>query len=130
MNKAVIDTNIYSHFKRNDRRIIQRLRFLETIFVDVTVIAELYSGFKLGNRESLNVKELHQFLDSPRAHILKHDLATTHFYAKIFSDLKNLGKPIPTNDLWIASVCMQNGLPLFTLDDHFSSIPGLIILNP
>ncbi|MCP4134020.1 MAG: type II toxin-antitoxin system VapC family toxin [bacterium] len=37
------------------------------------------------------------------------------------------GKPIPTNDIWIAAVAFQHGLKLFTRDKHFKDVPGLIL---
>jgi predicted nucleic acid-binding protein len=38
------------------------------------------------------------------------------------------GTPIPTNDIWIAALAMQHGLPLYTRDAHFSSVAGLVTL--
>ena len=35
------------------------------------------------------------------------------------------GKPIPTNDVWIASLAKQHGFTLVTTDKHFNEIPGL-----
>jgi len=41
--------------------------------------------------------------------------------------LKKKGKPIPTNDMWVAASAMRHGLSLFTYDDHFNNIDGLIL---
>ena len=50
---------------------------------------------------------------------------TTHYYAEIVLELKRKGKPIPTNDLWIAALCRQHGLPLLSRDLHFDSVAGI-----
>jgi len=37
---------------------------------------------------------------------------------------KTEGKTNPTNDLWIAALCRQHGLPLLSRDLHFDSVAG------
>ena len=44
---------------------------------------------------------------------------------KIFQDLKVKGKPIPTNDMWIAATALERGLELCSFDDHFSNVAML-----
>jgi tRNA(fMet)-specific endonuclease VapC len=53
------------------------------------------------------------------------DESTTHLYARVFADLRAQGTPIPTDDVWIAALAMQHGLPLYTRDAHFRAVPGL-----
>ncbi|NTU42362.1 MAG: type II toxin-antitoxin system VapC family toxin [Nitrospirales bacterium] len=59
--------------------------------------------------------------------ILPYHCQSAEFYALIYRDLKRKGKPIPSNDLWVAASAMRHGLALFTYDDHFSNIEGLIL---
>ena len=49
----------------------------------------------------------------------------TYHYAAIGLELKKSGKPIPTNDLWIAALCRQHALPLISHDRHFDVVKGL-----
>ena len=128
MKKILIDTNIYSAFKRNNRKIVEKLKSVEYIGISATVLGEIYSGFTLGNKEKLNCYELELFLDTPRVHFLSLDETTAEIYAAIFKQLKIKGKPIPTNDIWIAATAMQYGLALLTLDKHFENIDGLLRL--
>ena len=44
----------------------------------------------------------------------------------IFATLRAAGKPIPTNNLWIAASAMQYGLRLLTLDSHFMKVPQIL----
>ena len=90
-------------------------------------MGELLSGFKGGTKESINRRELEQFLDSPRVNLLTLDEETAEFYARIYWNVKKKGKPIPTNDLWVAASAMRHGLALFTYDEHFADIAGLIL---
>lgn len=52
---------------------------------------------------------------------------TASVYAQIRMQLKQKGKPIPENDLWIAALCVEHGIPLATEDTHFSEVDGLIV---
>lgn len=127
MKKILIDTNAYAAFKKNSPAALNVIRTAEYIGVNIVVFGELLSGFKGGTREAINRKELEQFLDSPRVHVIQLDEETAEFYAKIFWDLKKKGKPVPTNDLWVAASAMRHGLSLFTYDEHFDNINGLIL---
>ena len=126
MRRILIDTNIYTGFKRDDPVIVGTFQHLDFIGINITVLAELYAGFKGGNKELKNRLELEDFMNSSRVHFINHDIDTADFYAQIFNNLKEKGKPIPTNDIWVAASAMQNGLALFSLDRHFSNIDGLI----
>lgn len=57
--------------------------------------------------------------------MLPLDESSAGFFALVFNGLKKIGKPIPTNDIWIAASAMQHGRTLATLDRHFSYIAGL-----
>ncbi len=127
LRKVLIDTNVYSEFKRNNKDIISAFQHLDYIGISITVLGELYAGFKGSNREKTNRSELENFLNSPRVHFINHNRDTADFYAQIFNLLKKKGNPIPSNDIWIASSAMQNGLALFSLDKHFSHIDGLLM---
>ena len=55
------------------------------------------------------------------------DEDTAEFYSTILRGLKKRGTPIPTNDIWIAAAAFQHGLQLYSLDQHFQSIEGLLL---
>jgi tRNA(fMet)-specific endonuclease VapC len=38
---------------------------------------------------------------------------------------KRAGKPIPTNDIWIAALCHHSSYPLLTRDRHSDLAPGI-----
>ena len=125
MKQILIDTNIYVAFKRNDSGIINLLRQAENIAINTVVLGELLAGFRGGDREAANRYELNEFLDSPRVELLALDEQSADYFALVFNNLKDIGKPIPTNDIWIAASAMQHGRTLATMDSHFSHIAGL-----
>lgn len=127
MNKILIDTNIYSHALRGDPNVIAILRQVSHIGFTAISIGELLSGFKAGRREKQNRQELVTFLDSPRVALYPVNEATAEYYSLILNQLKQKGTPIPTNDIWIAAVAFQHGLPLYTMDQHFSYVEGLLL---
>ena len=129
MRRIAIDTNVYVAFKNNDEGVIEAFSNCDVIGVDITVIAELITGFSLGGREKKNREELEAFLDAPRVEILPHELETAEFYALIVKKLKMKGKPIPTNDIWIAANALKHGLALYSFDGHFQEIDGLLLLS-
>lgn len=79
----------------------------------------------MGKREPQNRLELTKFLRSPRVEILSITDSTADFYATIYANLRRKGRPIPTNDMWIAASAMECGAILITRDQHFAHIENL-----
>lgn len=123
--KAAIDTNRLTDFFRGDPATLEVVQSCRHLFVPFIVLAEMRCGL-LGERESLkNARLLSELLTSAHVGVLFPDEDTTHHYAQIFVQLRRQGRPIPTNDIWIAALCVQNDLPLLTRDQHFLAIPQL-----
>lgn len=117
----LLDTNAYTAFKRN------KFEALEIIGVNSVIIGELLGGFAFGNKPEINRDELQKFLNSSRVNIFNIDQETAEYYAIIYSELRKKGRPIPTNDMWIAATAMQHNLILFSYDSDFLSISNLKI---
>ena len=126
MKRILLDTNFYVAFKRGEKSSIDVVRRATDIGISTIVLGELLAGFRCGKRMTENYRELEQFLDSPRVVTFSIDEETTEFYARIFQELREKGKPVPTNDLWVAATALQHGLILATYDFHFSNISGII----
>ncbi len=130
MIRLLIDTNIYSNALRGDGKIVSILQKANEIGISSISIGELLSGFKGGSKEQQNREELEEFLDSPRVTVYSVDETTAEFYAEILDGLRKTGKPIPTNDIWIAAVTFQYGFKLLSEDAHFQNVAGLVVIRP
>lgn len=60
---------------------------------------------------------------------LKFDESTWDEAGALDASLRRKGLTLPPMDILIASVCLQHGTPLLTLDQHFQAIPGLKCLT-
>lgn len=129
MKPIFIDTNIYSALKRADASVIEIIQSVDEIAVSPIVIGELLFGFDNGTQIKNKRQELQKFLDSPRVKIYPIQSETAHFFSQISLSLRNKGKPIPTNDIWIAAQALEHGCVVCTLDNHFAAIEGLLIVK-
>ena len=130
MKRVLIDTSIYTAFKRNLPSVVNPLRLCDEIHINSVILAELLEGFKGSSKESQNRQELRSFLNGPRAHLDPLDEGTAEYYAHIYALLKSKGTPLPAHDLWIAASALQHGLALFSRVRHFSAIDGLLCVYP
>jgi tRNA(fMet)-specific endonuclease VapC len=122
----MLDTNAYSGFKRGDREIVELIARADEVLITPIVLGELRAGFSGGNRENANLLELEEFIASPRASVVPIGEETAIFYSEIYATLWTQGKPIPTNDLWIAASTLETGSILISRDIHFDTVGGLI----
>jgi len=129
MRPIALDTNAYAGFKRGDTTCIEVVQRADQLLLSSTVAAELLAGFACGSQEARNREELSRFLASPRVALCDSSLTTADHYALIYRDLRRSGKPIPTNDIWIAASCLERGALLFTFDQHFEQIAGLRVIR-
>ena len=123
--RIALDSNRYADFCRGDARAVETLRAADEIWLPLIVLGELRAGFAHGSRRSDNEKILARFLGSSRVRVIVPDEQTTHFYADVYAGLRKAGRPIPTNDLWIAALVLQHDLVLFARDSHFDHVPRL-----
>jgi len=125
MKNILIDTNAYTAFKRGKTEAIDIIQRVYIIGINSIVLGELLAGFAGGNRTEQNRKELQEFLASPRVIVLPIDQQTADYYAQVYLGLKQRGKPIPTNDIWISASALQHDLAVFTYDKHFKYVENL-----
>lgn len=124
--KLAIDTNAYFSLQLGNVPILKKLvDQAEEIILPFIVDAELKAGFHKGQKRVDNYNKLEKFVSLDRVLLIWPDELTNELYARIWSDLAKIGKPVPTNDVWIAAVCVQHQLSLATNDKHFINIPLL-----
>lgn len=57
--------------------------------------------------------------------ILSCDAETAYRYDEVKDMLRQKGRPIPENDIWIAAIAFQHELILLTSDMHFTEVENL-----
>ena len=89
------------------------------------VIGELLYGFRRGSRLDRNLQELQAFIENPYVTVMPVGYTTADRYARIAALLRAKGRPIPSNDIWIAAHALETGADLVSADRHFAEIDGL-----
>ena len=102
------------------------IRHAPLIGINSIVLGELLAGFAVGSREATNVEELKRFMGTPRVKLFPVDDVTASHYAGVYRELRRIGHPIPTNDMWIAATALQHQLGVLSYDGHFRAVKGLV----
>ncbi|MHB8500794.1 MAG: PIN domain-containing protein [Candidatus Acidiferrales bacterium] len=119
----ILDTNALSAAAEEHSGITEILAGPQQLALPVVVLGE----FRYGIAQSRHRARYRRWLDGLITDCIVLDVTeqTTHHYAAINVELRQAGKPIPTNDLWIAALCRQHGLPLLSRDRHFDVVTGI-----
>lgn len=123
--RIAIDSNRYTDLCCGVRTVVEFIEGVDEIHFPLMVLAEQRAGFAHGTRRVENESILTTFLNLDGVYVVRPDDQTTFFYADLYAYLRKKGRPIPTNDLWIASLVLQHNLVLFDRDSHFDGLPQL-----
>jgi tRNA(fMet)-specific endonuclease VapC len=126
MNGSILlDTNIIVALFEQEPIVLERLSNAEHVFVPIIALGELHYGALKSARVEPNLSRLDELAE--KVPILPCDKNTASYYGRIRNQLHLKGRPIPENDIWIASIGLQHGIPIATRDKHFSEIDGLLL---
>jgi len=123
--RFLLDTNIVIALFAQEPPVREHLERAEEVFVPSVVLGELYFGAHKSTRVEENLARVDEFAASSA--VLVCDTETARWYGAIKSGLREMGRPIPENDIWIAAIAQQHGLILVTRDAHFSEVERLKI---
>ena len=119
----ILDTNAVSAFFEGVPAVCDAVGKAEVLAVPSIVIGEYrfgMSGSRLRTELEVKFGRLVRLAET-----LVVDANTAQHYAVIRQELKDAGTPIPDNDVWIAALVRQHGLPLVSNDAHFDHVKGL-----
>jgi tRNA(fMet)-specific endonuclease VapC len=125
MNSIALDTNIAVDVLNGKAAIIELLKQFEVIYLPITVSGELLFGAKNSANRLRNEIRYQAFIGS--CILLDINALVAEAYAEIRLSLKQKGRPIPENDIWIAALCVVHEVALFSHDRHFEYIEGLAL---
>lgn len=121
--KYLLDTNIIIALFANEPNILGHLQMASEVFIPSIVIGKLYFGAYKAIHTLKNIQRINEFVTNNV--ILGCDTETAYHYGQIKANLRSKGKPLPENDIWIASIAKQHHLILVTRDTHFNEIENL-----
>lgn len=119
----ILDTNALSAAADDDPGVAAVLARADQMAIPVIVLGEYRHGIAQSRNRSAYEDWLAELLND--CMVLDVNEPTTRYYAEIVLELKRKGKPIPTNDIWIAALCRQHCLPLVSRDRHFDGVEGI-----
>ena len=121
--RIALDTNVASLLMADDAQAVRILRSFEEVALPVVVLGELYFGAAKSARGTENhVRIVRLLLFCP---VIGIDADSARCYARVRPRLRQIGKPIPPNDMWIAALCIQHELSIVTRDAHFEHVESL-----
>ena len=123
--RFLLDTNIIIALLNGDAAVTRQFQDDPEAYLPVIAVGELYFGARRSSRVESNVLRLEGLIKATA--VLGCDRVTAEFYGRIKSLLRQKGRPLPENDLWIAAISQQHELTLITRDQHFHEIEDLAI---
>ena len=124
---VALDTNVAIALLRGKTQLLLDAGVrIEDCALPVVVAGELLFGAQNSSRPAENLVAYRSFILDMQP-LLLDALAAEH-YAKIRLALKQKGRPIPENDMWIAAICRAHDAPLLTFDQHFAEVPDLTLI--
>jgi tRNA(fMet)-specific endonuclease VapC len=121
--RYLLDTNIIIALFASEESIINNLAQVDEVFVPSIAIGELHYGARKSGRVQTNLERIEDFVANSA--IVECDANTARLYGNVKNDLRLKGRPLPENDIWIASLALQFDLILVTRDAHFQEIDSL-----
>lgn len=119
----ILDTNALSAVGNQEPAILDFLLNSPAPVLCFIAVAEYRRGLLGSVRPQAGIELLAAF--QATFPLLHSDDETISHYADIGHKLKTIGRPIPTNDVWIAALARQHALPVLSRDRHFDFIPGV-----
>jgi len=120
---VILDTNAVSALLIGDPALGEVLAADQRHHLPVIVIGEYRYGL-LGSRDRGHLQTLLETLIRESI-VLPVDETTAESYSRVRSELRQQGRPIPENDIWIAALARQHRQPIVSRDGHFDYVSGL-----
>ena len=123
--RLLLDSNAYSRYMAGDTALEDLVRAADEVLLSAVVMGEQLFGFRRGTRYEENLAQLRTFLNHPQMRFLPVGEVTADRYSRILASLRAKGRPIPSNDVWIAAHAMETGADLISADGHFEHVDGI-----
>ncbi len=123
------DTNVLIDMLNGSRQKLRReLAANHQVCLSLFVEGEFRAGLSDTARSRAAERSLVEFTALPNVIQAVPALSVAKRYGALLHLLLSKGRPIPTNDIWIAAHALELNATLVTADPHFNEIPLLDML--
>jgi tRNA(fMet)-specific endonuclease VapC len=122
----IADTSAIVAICRADSKVNEQVRGKSFAITFVT-LAELSVGVLKSEKPNAAWAQITQVIAGQT--IFHVSPRTPAVYARLYVDLEKSGTLIPVNDIWIAALAVETGLPILARDEHFSRIKDLTVIT-
>jgi len=120
---VILDTNALSEYLKGQGAVVAIVSRQPQVFLPVIVLGEYRYGLVYSQWRTVLSDQLDEY--ERLFGILNIDAITARQYAMVRSELRDRGRPIPVNDVWIAALARQHTLPILSRDTHFDEVAGI-----
>ena len=121
--RFLLDTNIVIALLEGDDAVLSHLDQAPEVYIPAVAVGELFFGAAKSGRPSENTARVERF--AAGRSVVPCDLDVAREYGRLKQRLREKGRPIPENDVWIAATAIHHGMVLVTRDHHFLEVDGL-----
>ena len=121
--RYLLDTNIIIALFADEAIVKNKLIQASEVFIPSFAIGELCYGARKSGQVQSNLVRVDELVTTST--ILVCDAETARQYGKVKNKLRLKGRPLPENDVWIATLALQYDLILVTRDAHFQEVENL-----
>ena len=125
MNETLLlDSNALIALFDGDKGVARTMAAAARIVIPAVVCGEIDAGTQGDTaREREERESFAELLALPTVEVAPVTRTTGAFYARVFRYAQSIGRPIPTNDIWIAAATLETAGLLCTDDRHLLSLP-------
>lgn len=118
--RFLLDTNIIIALLNGDDAVLSNPDDASEVFIPAIAPDELIFGAAKSGRPAENIERVERFASGRAIVLCNPDVARE--YGRLKQRLKEKGRPLPENDIWIAAAAKHHRMTLATRDTQFQEI--------
>ncbi len=127
MTRGLADTSLF--IARESGRPVREGELPDEVAVSVITIGELRAGVLAAADVPTRDRRLATLVEALAFDPIPIDQPVAEAWARLRVLLRDAGRRMPVNDLWIAATAMALGVPVVTQDDDYDEVPGLSVIR-
>lgn len=131
VNNSILDTNVIIEYFKGNSKVVEFINNnINELRIPYIVVGELYYRAYNSTNFQKHFKQINDFLSFFEILFFRSTLEIEQ-YSILKEKFKKIGKPIPENDIWIASLAISNKMTLISNDKHFYNVVpfGLLLVE-